>query len=198
MALILKPCVVEECDGSPKAMAVDWGHYFEYQSNGTLIWKKRPLSDFASARAWKVESVRRVGKVAGYKTKDGYRLVRVSGISTFSHRIIWEMHHGPIPDGMQVDHKDGNKNDSRIENLRICSDLQNRWNTLARKKNIHKLKGVVFFKRDAVWVAQITASHKRYCIGRFQTKGFAAVAYAKASLKYHGKFSPYYKPQPSC
>lgn len=33
------------------------------------------------------------------------------------HREIWKAHHGPIPDGWHVHHKNGDTGDNRIENL---------------------------------------------------------------------------------
>ena len=41
------------------------------------------------------------------------------------HRIVWEQHNGPIPDGMTIDHINGNKKDNRIENLQMLSRKDN-------------------------------------------------------------------------
>lgn len=43
-----------------------------------------------------------------------------------AHRIIWEVVHGPIPKGMQINHLNGIKNDNRITNLELVTEGQNR------------------------------------------------------------------------
>lgn len=37
------------------------------------------------------------------------------------HRVIWEKHHGKVPEGYCIHHKDGNKKNNRIENLECLS-----------------------------------------------------------------------------
>lgn len=42
-----------------------------------------------------------------------------------AHRIVWQIFNGAIPEGMQVDHINGIKNDNRISNLQLLSPSQN-------------------------------------------------------------------------
>ena len=37
------------------------------------------------------------------------------------HRYVWECNHGPIPDGMHVHHKDGDKTNNNIDNLELLA-----------------------------------------------------------------------------
>ncbi len=41
------------------------------------------------------------------------------------HRMVVETFIGPIPDGMQVNHKDGDKTNNHLDNLEICTNSQN-------------------------------------------------------------------------
>lgn len=43
----------------------------------------------------------------------------------YIHRIIWESVHGPIPAGLQIDHRNGIRNDNRIANLRLATPQEN-------------------------------------------------------------------------
>ena len=40
----------------------------------------------------------------GYTNKDGYGKIRVKGKSVGTHRVAWEIAHGPIPEGQDVLH----------------------------------------------------------------------------------------------
>jgi len=41
------------------------------------------------------------------------------------HNIVWNMFNGKIPDGFEVDHKNRDLQDNRIENLRLVSHQEN-------------------------------------------------------------------------
>lgn len=42
-----------------------------------------------------------------------------------AHRAMWEIFVGEIPDKMDINHKNGNKKDNRLENLEVVSRKQN-------------------------------------------------------------------------
>lgn len=48
-----------------------------------------------------------------------------TGFNMRAHRMIWEAVHGPIPDGMQVNHINGIKTDNRIANLELMTPSEN-------------------------------------------------------------------------
>lgn len=115
--------------------------------------------------------------------------VGVCGARVYVHRIIWEMHNGPIPDSLLIDHKDGDPWNNKLDNLRLATHGQNLRNTGAKRNNKCGLKGVCWLRRERLWFAQIQVDKKRIRIGYYQTKGLAAVAYAKAAIQHHGSFA---------
>jgi hypothetical protein len=43
----------------------------------------------------------------------------------FAHRLAWEAFNGPIPDNLQINHKNGIKHDNRLANLEIVTSSEN-------------------------------------------------------------------------
>lgn len=41
------------------------------------------------------------------------------------HRVVWEAFNGPIPDGMDIDHIDGNPRNNSLKNLQVLSHTDN-------------------------------------------------------------------------
>lgn len=129
------------------------------------------------------------GKVAGYRKLGRHIRVGVLGNSLLAHRIIWEMHYGPIPEGLEIDHLDRDPHNNRLSNLRLATQSENRCNAPMRSHNTTGLKGVFWDLARRKWVSYIGIRGKQINLGRYSTKGLAAVAYAKGALRYHGKFA---------
>lgn len=51
--------------------------------------------------------------------------------SVQAHRVVWTKNHGPIPDGMQVNHKDLNKQNNRENNLELLNQSGNMLHSYA-------------------------------------------------------------------
>lgn len=63
------------------------------------------------------------GDVAGSVSKEGYRVIRIDGEHHKAHRLAWFYVHGSWPSGI-IDHKDGNKDNNKIKNLRDTSQAE--------------------------------------------------------------------------
>ncbi len=116
--------------------------------------------------------------------RDTHTVYAASGIaSNKMHRIVMS-----APDGMEVDHIDGNGLNNRKSNLRLSTREQNRWNVSKRPDNTSGHKGVTFEKETGKWLACIRAFGVQKKLGRFKCPTSAAIAYAKASREMHGEF----------
>lgn len=105
------------------------------------------------------------------------------------HRYIWEVMKGRIPEGMQIDHKNGDGLDNRIGNLRLCTCSQNNMNRRVKKIGASSTyKGVGYNKKNKKWTAHITRDRKVYSLGSYDLEIDAAKAYDKKAKELFGKF----------
>ena len=66
-------------------------------------------------------------KSYGSITPYGYRRIQCKDRKQrFEHVIIWESHYGPVPEGFELHHRNGDKLDNRIENLKLVSRLEHK------------------------------------------------------------------------
>ena len=119
------------------------------------------------------------GYAARYYRRDGKVCI------TYMHREIMM-----APQGMEVDHRNGNKLDNRRENLRLCTRAENARNQPKSKKNTSGFKGVFYQDRKLPWRARIRCGDgRRVNLGSFKTPEDAALAYNAAALRFHGEFA---------
>lgn len=148
---------------------------FEYNANTGAIIRKRTNKEVTS------------------KDVDGYIVVadmehgcndRMRGA-----RLVWVMHYGDIPEGMVVDHKDRNRTNNRLENLRLATNRDNTANA-KRHEDIYtsKYKGV---QRDkwGRWVSSIQTDRVTTVIGLYDNEEAAAYAYNLEAEKRYGEFA---------
>lgn len=84
-----------------------------------------------------------------------------------AHRIIWELFNGHIPDGMVIDHLNGDPWDNRIENLACKTRTGNSQNCKQHVQNKSGINGVTWRKSrtptgTAGWHAYINCNGVRY------------------------------------
>ena len=74
---------------------------------------------------------------------NGYYKVQLCWNSKYKnyyvHRLIWEAFNGPIPKGMQINHKDENKRNNCLSNLEMVTPQYNVTYGTARKRMAEKL-----------------------------------------------------------
>lgn len=108
--------------------------------------------------------------------RDG-KLVRVS-----MHRLIMNP-----PDGVFVDHINGDGLDNRRENLRLVTRQQNMANSRKRHVGQSKYKGVSQARNSPRWRACIVVNKKQIHIGTFDDELDAARAYDRKAVELYGE-----------
>lgn len=72
--------------------------------------------------------------------RNGYRRYNLNGKNYSAHRLVYETFVGPIPEGMVIDHINGDRDDNRVENLRCITQSENMNNAHANgHKGQHKV-----------------------------------------------------------
>ena len=97
------------------------------------------------------------GDVAGSVVKDQIKTVCIEGVSYYCSRVVYELFYGSIPQGLVVDHQDGDRLNNKIDNLRTVTQLVNMHNQSKRSTNTSGVTGVSRFMNSCsnqYWRAQ--------------------------------------------
>lgn len=129
-----------------------------------------------------------IGDEAGSVMLNGYRTIRFFRRQYYGHRLAWFMSYGRWPKHF-IDHKNGQRDDNRLSNLRECSFSENSQNAALRKDNPSGLIGVGWDKSRRKWVARIRINGRNLHLGRFTCKHEAHAAYLTAKREMHS-FQP--------
>ena len=142
---------------------------------------------------WRVAiSIQKPGGVAGTRktNKRGRSLGIVIAYKKShygAHRIAWVLaNQAEIPDGMLIDHMNGDPCDNRLSNLRLATSTINNQNIrCAGSRSASGLLGATWNKHDKAWTAAIVVNKVKRFIGGFKTKEEAHAAYIKAKRQLH-------------
>lgn len=89
---------------------------------------------------------------------------------------------------MEVDHINGDKSDSRPENLRLATRSQNRQNTERYSSNSTRRKGTWFDKSRQAFFCAIQCDGVREHFGPFKSVREASEVYNKEARNKFGEF----------
>ncbi len=107
-----------------------------------------------------------------------------------AHRVVAEAHIGTIPDGIDIDHKNGVRDDNRLDNLRFATRSQNLRNKVANR-GASGHRGISYRPKQVnKWSVRITINGFNKQIGSFPTRDNAIAARLAAELKYWGNDAP--------
>lgn len=114
----------------------------------------------------------------------GYAAFRDGNRCVLMHRLLLN-----FPEGMEIDHINGNRLDNRRANLRICSHMENLANRGKNSNNTSGFKGVTFDKKKKLYVAQLKRDSKNVFLGYSATPEGAALIRRTAEIQHFGEFA---------
>lgn len=129
----------------------------------------------------------RAGCTAGSITKKGYLRLEIGGVSVYVHRAVWAITYGQYPKDM-IDHINGDKQDNRVENLRLVNNSINQQNVKkARSNSKTGVLGVVKWGKD-MFAAHIWTQGGQKHLGKFKTIEEAQMRYLEAKSQLHAGY----------
>ncbi len=127
----------------------------------------------------------RLGRTAGHCRKGDYLRLQVLNKFYLGHRLAWAVFYGTWPDG-QIDHRDGDKQNNRIKNLRDVSRSANQQNMRkASTRSTTGYLGVSKGRREGTWYSAIRAQGVSQYLGMFDSPEKAHAAYVAAKRRLH-------------
>lgn len=122
------------------------------------------------------------GAVVGSLSPSGYWTSMIDGKNYQHHRLVWLYVHGRFPPA-DVDHRDGNRANNRLSNLREATRSENCQNAALKRNNTTGQTGVWPVGRR--WRARLTVAGTHYHLGYFTDKPDADAAYLHAKSEFH-------------
>lgn len=118
----------------------------------------------------------------------GYIAITIDQRSYLAHRLAWLYVNGVWPVD-EIDHKDLNKSNNRIDNLRPSTRAQNVQHRGLTSRNTNGYKGVYLRPDRGTFQVHISANRRRIYLGDFKTAEEGHAAYCRAAERYHGEFA---------
>lgn len=128
-----------------------------------------------------------VGAIAGCDNGQGYIRIYVDGRAYKAHRLAWFYVHGEWV--KEIDHRNRNRADNHLKNLRPATRGQNRGNSGIYRNNTSGMTGVSFHAPTKKWKAQIQKDGRKKGLGYFFTAEDAHAAYLAAANAEFGEFA---------
>lgn len=130
---------------------------------------------------------RKAGDIAGCLSDRGYVNIIVDGVRLKGHRLAWAFIHGFYPE-FEIDHKDRNRANNAINNLRPATRSQQIVNRDTSARNTSGAKGV-YMLPSGRWRARICKGRNYIHLGYFDSMIEAEAVYKKAASELFGDFA---------
>lgn len=128
----------------------------------------------------------KAGRIAT-TSSNGYLKVTLNGKQYFAHRVAWLLHAGDDPGSDDVNHRNQNRSDNRIQNLELVTAGDHKRKMPKLSNNTSGCTGVCWDIQARKWRVQISISGKSRTLGVFEDYDIA-VKCRKAAERAHGYY----------
>lgn len=95
------------------------------------------------------KSIRR--PVRPHKKPEGYLAIDIQRdqirLRSYVHRVVWEAFRGPIPSGLEINHRDGNRLNNRLDNLELVTRSANMLHSFQQlSPSLNRVRGTAHHK----------------------------------------------------
>lgn len=139
----INKCIIDGCDGKYGIRGLCPKHYGRWKKYGdpTIVKQEQLHGVTVEDRIYRnLKSNGDCLEWTGYRDKHGYGHMSVNGVPTLVHRTMWEVHNGPIPEGMCICHHCDNTSCVRIDHLFLGTQNDNNQDCIrkgrARKRGL--------------------------------------------------------------
>jgi hypothetical protein len=149
---------------------------------------RRPLEERFWPKVRVIDDDNSCWEWTGARTDRGYGAVKAAGRCLHSHRIAYELTHGPIPAGLLVRHRCDNKGCCRPSHLELGTVADNSRDMVARRRGSKGDKGLPYgvSPSRSHWRAGVkTGNHFKH-LGVFNTIEEAAVVAERERVRLYG------------
>lgn len=135
------------------------------------------LHPILSRYLWQADS-------GGYARRTAGRSAGATRSQIWMHREVLRLHGIGIPPGLVPDHRNRNRADNRLENLRFLDRSTQNRNQRLRCTNTSGYRGVSWHEASGKWRAVLRVHNKDHYLGIYSTPeaAFAAYEQARASM----------------
>jgi len=124
-----------------------------------------------------------IGMIAGCKTVAGYISISINNVEYMAHQLAWLYRYEEY--ATHIDHRDQDKSNNRIFNLRKSTKAQNAINSGLYSDNTSGYKGVGWHKKARKWRVTLGKNH----LGLYSDLNEAITVRKKEELKVYGEFA---------
>lgn len=186
----MQTCSIDECEnGGPLKRGWCNMHYKRWRTNGDPLNPGSyavctdPEESFTARVAWDGDHLVWIGGING----DGYGQIWVDGRHVKAHRYAWQREHGPIPDGMLIDHICWQRECVNVDHLRLATQQQNQWNRPGANRGNSLPRGVS--RRGNTYEARAYVDGRQRSFGRHASPEAASLAASTARAIHYGEFA---------
>ena len=166
---------------------MQWSDYFYYDDTSPtfLRWK----IEVRTGRAYNITLVSPNDVAGSYpENPRTYSRIWINGDAYMLHRVVWELHKGKIPEGLIVDHIDGDTRNNNISNLALKTPAQNGRNVKKTARNNSGVVGVYFGSAPKnLVIAKCSDINGNRIVKTFSINKYGIMVAFKMAVEYRNK-----------